>query len=71
MTYTTLEIERRGPAAWLWMNRPALHNAFDETLIAAGTIPKRTSEVANCAAVDATQMSQADASPMPPPSAAP
>ncbi len=32
--WTTLEIERRGPAAWLWMNKPALHNAFDETLIA-------------------------------------
>lgn len=32
--YATLEIERRGPAAWLWMNRPRLHNAFDETLIA-------------------------------------
>ena len=34
MTYATLEIERRGPAAWLWMNKPQLHNAFDETLIA-------------------------------------
>ncbi|MFM2058989.1 MAG: hypothetical protein RLY71_3374 [Pseudomonadota bacterium] len=42
--YTTLEIERRpaaahqaegGPqVAWVWMNKPALHNAFDETLIA-------------------------------------
>ena len=32
--YTTLEIERRGLCAWLWMNKPALHNAFDETLIA-------------------------------------
>src|SRR4029453_5040840 len=34
MSYTTLKIERRGPAAWVWMNRPELHNAFDETLIA-------------------------------------
>jgi len=34
MTYTTLKIENRGPAAWLWMNRPGLHNAFDETVIA-------------------------------------
>ena len=33
-TYTTLEIDRCGAAAWLWMNKPALHNAFDETLIA-------------------------------------
>lgn len=34
MTYTTLKIDRRGAAAWVWMNRPELHNAFDETLIA-------------------------------------
>ena len=36
MNYDTLEIERQhdGQAAWIWMNRPALHNAFDETLIA-------------------------------------
>ncbi|QAU33806.1 enoyl-CoA hydratase/isomerase family protein [Janthinobacterium sp. 17J80-10] len=38
MTYTTIEIERRGAAdasvAWLWMNRAEVHNAFDETLIA-------------------------------------
>jgi len=34
MSYTTLKIEHRGPAAWVWMNRPELHNAFDETLIA-------------------------------------
>jgi methylglutaconyl-CoA hydratase len=34
MTYDTLKIEHRGPAAWVWMNRPKLHNAFDETLIA-------------------------------------
>jgi len=32
--YTTLKIERRGAAVWVWMNRPELHNAFDETLIA-------------------------------------
>jgi methylglutaconyl-CoA hydratase len=33
----TLEIEQRGPAgqrvAWVWMNKPDVHNAFDETLI--------------------------------------
>jgi enoyl-CoA hydratase/carnithine racemase len=34
MTYTTLTTEHRGRAAWVWMNRPELHNAFDETLIA-------------------------------------
>lgn len=32
--YTSLEIELQGSAAWLWMNKPAVHNAFDETLIA-------------------------------------
>ena len=34
MNYTTLEIEHRDAAAWVWMNRPELHNAFNETLIA-------------------------------------
>jgi methylglutaconyl-CoA hydratase len=34
MTYTTLKLDRRGAAAWVWMNRPEVHNAFDETLIA-------------------------------------
>src|SRR5437773_10418676 len=34
MHYTTLKIERRGAAAWVWMSRPEVHNAFDETLIA-------------------------------------
>jgi methylglutaconyl-CoA hydratase len=34
MDCRTLRIERRGAAAWVWMNRPELHNAFDETLIA-------------------------------------
>lgn len=31
---STLKIERRGPAAWIWMDRPQVHNAFDEALIA-------------------------------------
>ena len=31
--FTTLEIELSGPVATIWMNRPDLHNAFDETLI--------------------------------------
>lgn len=30
-----LDIERRGPAAWLWMNRPEQRNALNEDLIAA------------------------------------
>mgnify|MGYP001394905783 CR=1 FL=1 len=34
MTYSTLKIEPRGAAVWVWMARPGLHNAFDETLIA-------------------------------------
>ncbi|MBN8464359.1 MAG: enoyl-CoA hydratase/isomerase family protein [Dechloromonas sp.] len=32
--FTTLEIELHGPVATIWMNRPDLHNAFDEILIA-------------------------------------
>ncbi|MEF7613364.1 enoyl-CoA hydratase/isomerase family protein [Aquincola sp. MAHUQ-54] len=31
---TCIDIERRGPVAWLWMSRAEVHNAFDETLIA-------------------------------------
>lgn len=34
MSYETLKIEHSGAAAWVWMNRPDVHNAFDETLIA-------------------------------------
>ena len=43
--YQTLEIERQGGVATLWMNRPEVHNAFDETLIAELT--------AACEALDA------------------
>jgi len=32
--FTTLEIELQGTVATIWMNRPDLHNAFDEILIA-------------------------------------
>ena len=32
--FTTLEIERSGAVATVWMNRPDVHNAFDEILIA-------------------------------------
>ena len=43
--YQTLEIERQGRVATVWMNRPDVHNAFDETLIAELT--------AACEALDA------------------
>ncbi|MEQ6290103.1 enoyl-CoA hydratase/isomerase family protein [Vogesella sp. GCM10023246] len=33
MTYSTLEIERAGQIATVWMNRPELHNAMNEHLI--------------------------------------
>lgn len=33
MTLETLTITRRGAAAWVTMNLPAVHNAFDQTLI--------------------------------------
>jgi methylglutaconyl-CoA hydratase len=33
MNYQSLKIERRGAGAWIVMNRPEVHNAFDETLI--------------------------------------
>lgn len=33
-SYETLEIERRGGVATIWMNRPDVFNAFDEVLIA-------------------------------------
>lgn len=33
MSDTTLKIEHRSAAAWIWMNRPDVHNAFDEALI--------------------------------------
>ena len=32
--FETLDIERTGPVATLWMNRPQVFNAFNETLIA-------------------------------------
>lgn len=35
MTPTNLEVERAGAVATIWLNRPEVHNAFDEHLIAA------------------------------------
>ena len=103
MNYQTLKIDRRGASVWIWMNRPEVHNAFDETLIAELTdafaaldaddavraivlagegksfsagadlnwMKRQGASSAYQNLVDATQMSQAEASPMPPPSAAP
>lgn len=34
MTYQTLEIEIKSSNAWVWMNRPEVHNALDEVMIA-------------------------------------
>lgn len=34
MSERTVEMELRGAAAWVWMNRPELHNALNEDLIA-------------------------------------
>ncbi|MFZ0392343.1 MAG: enoyl-CoA hydratase/isomerase family protein [Terracidiphilus sp.] len=34
MSERTVEMERRGAAAWVWMSRPELHNALNEDLIA-------------------------------------
>jgi methylglutaconyl-CoA hydratase len=42
MVEEVLEIEMRGAAAWVWMNRPAVHNALNEDLIRALTDAFRT-----------------------------
>ncbi len=33
MSEQAVEVERRGPVGWIWMNRPDVHNAFDAALI--------------------------------------
>lgn len=33
MPEPTLELESVGPVAWVWMNRPAVHNALNEEMI--------------------------------------
>lgn len=33
MSEQTVELERRGAAAWVWLNRPAVHNALHEGMI--------------------------------------
>jgi methylglutaconyl-CoA hydratase len=42
MSESTVEIERRGSVAWVWMSRPELHNAFNEDLIRDLTAGFRT-----------------------------
>jgi methylglutaconyl-CoA hydratase len=37
----TIEVEIRGAAAWLWLNRPAQHNALNEDLIRELTLVVR------------------------------
>jgi methylglutaconyl-CoA hydratase len=44
MSYSTLQIERRGAVATLWMNRPDKHNAFNEALIGELTAALDTQE---------------------------
>jgi methylglutaconyl-CoA hydratase len=33
MSERTLEIDHAGPVGWVWMNRPAVHNALNEAMI--------------------------------------
>ncbi len=33
MAEPTLELESAGPVAWVWMNRPTVHNALNEAMI--------------------------------------
>ncbi len=52
MTYQHLQIERRGSTTWVWMNRPEMHNAFDDTMVAELEAAFRTlSEDANTRAI--------------------
>ncbi|SEK61522.1 methylglutaconyl-CoA hydratase [Pseudoxanthomonas sp. GM95] len=44
MSASNLQLEHDGPVATLWLNRPEVHNAFDEHLIAALTETLRTLE---------------------------
>jgi len=37
----TIEVDSRGAAAWVWLNRPALHNALTEDLIRELTLVMR------------------------------
>lgn len=33
MAFTTIELERRGPALWLTLNRPEVMNAFEPHMV--------------------------------------
>jgi methylglutaconyl-CoA hydratase len=43
-TYRALTVENRDAVAWITLNRPEVHNAFDETLIAEVTDALRASD---------------------------
>lgn len=45
MSATTLEIERDGAVATIWLNRPDVHNAFDENVIAELTLALREVDI--------------------------
>ena len=51
MSYETLEIERRGAVAWLWLNRPDARNAMNEAMSAE--LPRALRELERDAAVRA------------------
>jgi methylglutaconyl-CoA hydratase len=42
MNEETIELEQRGAVAWVWLNRPALHNALNEDLVRELTHAFRT-----------------------------
>ena len=44
MSQHGIEIERKGAVAWIWLNRPEVHNAFDAELI--GELTAAFSEIA-------------------------
>jgi methylglutaconyl-CoA hydratase len=41
MSEQSIEVERRGAAAWVWLNRPDAHNALNESLIRELTLVVR------------------------------
>ncbi|HEY3705163.1 MAG TPA: enoyl-CoA hydratase-related protein [Terracidiphilus sp.] len=41
MAEQTIEVEQRGAVAWVWLNRPELHNALNESLIRELTLVLR------------------------------
>jgi methylglutaconyl-CoA hydratase len=45
MSYSTLVLERDGAVVTVWLNRPKVHNAFDETVIAEFSAALRALDV--------------------------